>query len=219
MNDILAYLNNDIKPLHILEKIADVQDFFADVSFSHFPVLDESIYLGCIASDDADGFDADKKIDNYRYTLEGFFARKNMIWIDVMQIFAKNHTNLLPVLDDQNNYLGYYELENIVKFFNETPFLSEPGHVIIVQKPVSDYSMGQIVQIVESNNGKVLGSFVSESSLTDVQVTIKIALGSMNEILQSFRRYDYEIVSTHQEDVFLNNLKERSEYLDRYLSI
>jgi predicted transcriptional regulator len=219
MNDISAYLNNDTKPLQILEKIADVQDFFADTSFSHFPVLDKNIYLGCIACDDADGFDSDKKIDNYRYTLEGFFARENMIWIDVIQIFAKNHTNLLPVLDDQNDYLGYYELENIVKFFNETPFLSEPGNIIIVQKPIADYAMGQIVQIVESNNGKVLGSFVSESSLSDVQVTIKIALGSMNEILQSFRRYEYEIISTHEEDVFLNNLKERSEYLDKYLSI
>ena len=39
----------------------------------------------------------------------------------------------------------------------------------------------------------------------------------MNEIIQSFRRYNYEIISEHQEDNYLNTLKERSEYLDIYL--
>ena len=60
---------------------------------------------------------------------------------------------------------------------------------------------------------------LSSATPDKVQVTIKIVLGGMNEILQSFRRYEYDIISEHKEDVFLNNLKERSDYLDKYLSI
>jgi hypothetical protein len=97
--------------------------------------------------------------------------------------------------------------------------LKEQGGIIIVKKSVLDYSMSQITQIVESNNGKLLGLFVSEADIESVQVTIKIALGSMNDIIQTFRRYNYEIVSEHHEDNYLNNLKERSEYLDKYLNI
>ncbi len=41
----------------------------------------------------------------------------------------------------------------------------------------------------------------------------------MNEIIQSFRRYDYEIISEHFEDNYINTLKERSDYLDKYLNI
>ncbi|MFY7739856.1 MAG: acetoin utilization protein acuB, partial [Flavobacterium sp.] len=52
-----------------------------------------------------------------------------------------------------------------------------------------------------------------------VQITIKIALGSMNDIIQTFRRYNYEIVSEHHEDNYLNSLRERSDYLDKYLNI
>jgi hypothetical protein len=48
---------------------------------------------------------------------------------------------------------------------------------------------------------------------------VKITLGSINEIIQTFRRYNYEIVSEHQEDDYLNNLKERSEYLNKYLNM
>ena len=106
-----------------------------------------------------------------------------------------------------------------MKFFHETPFLKEKGGVIVVEKNLVDYSMSQITQIVESNNGKLLGVFVSEANNDKVQVTVKTTLGGINEIIQSFRRYNYEIVSKHQEDDYLNTLKERSEYLDKYLNM
>ncbi len=219
MTEITAYINRDYKAIDSGENIAAVQDFFADVLFSHFPVLEDGIYIGSIAAEDIETFDLDKKITHYRYALEGFYARTNMIWLDVLEVFARSQTNVVPVLDDANKYAGYYELSDIIKFFNETPFLKDLGGIIIVEKGILDYSMGQIVQIVESNNGKILGAFVSKTSVDTIQVTIKIALGSMNEIIQTFRRYEYEIISEHQEDNYLNNLKERSDYLDKYLNI
>ena len=79
--------------------------------------------------------------------------------------------------------------------------------------------MSQVIQIVESNNGKVLGVFISDTSVDMVEVTIKISLGAMNEIIQTFRRYSYDIVSEHQEDTYLNSLKERSDYLNKYLKM
>jgi hypothetical protein len=88
----------------------------------------------------------------------------------------------------------------------------------VVRKGVLDYSMSQI-KIVESNNGKLLGLFISESSIDSIEITLKITLGAMNEIIQTFRRYNYEIISEHQEDNYINNLKERSDYLDKYLNI
>lgn len=219
MTEINDYITNDYKALDSQETIADVQDFFIDVPFSHFSVLNEGVYIGSIAADDVETFDTDKKVADYKYALEGFFARKNMIWLDVLEVFAKNHTNIVPVLDEENAYVGYYELEDIVKFFHETPFLKEQGGIIVVKKSILDYSMSQITQIVESNNGKLLGLFVSEADADTIQVTIKIALGSMNDIIQTFRRYNYEIVSEHHEDNYLNSLKERSDYLDKYLNI
>jgi Mg/Co/Ni transporter MgtE len=219
MTEITDYITNDYKAIDSQETIADVQDFFLDVSFSHFSVLNEGIYIGSIAADDVETFDSDKMVSDYKYALEGFFARKNMIWLDVLEVFAKNHTNVVPVLDEENSYIGYYELEDIVKFFHETPFLKEQGGIIVVKKSILDYSMSQIAQIVESNNGKLLGLFVSEADVDSVQITIKIALGGLNDIIQTFRRYNYEIISEHHEDNYLNSLKERSDYLDKYLNI
>jgi Mg/Co/Ni transporter MgtE len=219
MTEITEYISNDFKALDSEETIAEVQSFFDEVPFSHFSVLKEGVYLGCIAADDVETFDFDKKVSDYKYTLEGFFARINMNWLDVLEIFAKNDCNMVPVLGEDNSYLGYYELEDVVKFLYETPFLKDQGGIIVVEKNAVDYSIGQITQIVESNNGKLLGLFISDASAEKVQVTIKIALGPMNDIIQTFRRYNYEIVSEHHEDNYMNSLKERSEYLDKYLNI
>ena len=219
MTKITEYITNDVKAIDSFDSIEAVQDFFSDLHFSHFPVLEDGVYIGSIAAEDIETFDSDKKIVDYRFTLEGFFTKTDTIWLDVLEVFAKNHTNLVPVLDENNSYVGYYEIADIIKFFHETPFLQEPGGIIVVRKGILDYSMSQITQIVESNNGKLLGLFISEAAVDSVEVTLKISLGAMNEIIQTFRRYNYEIISEHQEDNYINNLKERSDYLDKYLNI
>lgn len=219
MTEITDYITNDFKPLSIEEDISSVQDFFAEANFSHFPVVEERIYLGSINAEDAETYDIDKKISDYRYNLEGFYARTTMVWLDVLEVFAQNQSNILPVLNAENHYIGYYEMQDVMRFFNETPFLKEKGGIIVVEKDILDYSMSQISQIVESSGGKLLGSFISFSRSKSVQITIKIASGSINEILQTFRRYGYSIISENQEDTYMEGLKERSDYLDKYLNI
>lgn len=219
MIEINDYINNDYKPLAIEDTIASVQDFFADANFTHFPVIDERIYLGSIQAEDAETYDIAKNISDYRFNLEGFFVRTDMVWLDVLEVFARNHTNILPVLTPENAYVGYYEIQDIIRFFNETPFLKEQGEIIVVEKGILDYSMSEVVQIVEGNGAKLLGSFISTSTSQDVQITLKITAGSVNEINQTFRRYGYSIISESQEDSYLSNLKERSDYLDKYLNI
>lgn len=219
MTEITNYITNDFKAIDSQETIELVQEFFGELNFSHFPIVEEKVYIGSIASNDVETFDGNKKVADYKYSLDGFYARNNMIWLDVLEIFAKNNTNLVPVLDEKNNYVGYYEMSDIVKFFNETPFLHETGTIMVVKKKEVDYSISQITQIVESNGGKLLGLFVSSADSSYIEVTLKINLGPINEIMQAFRRYGYEIMSKHLEDNFINTLKERSDYLDKYLNI
>ena len=41
----------------------------------------------------------------------------------------------------------------------------------------------------------------------------------INAIVQTFRRYNYNVVSNHQEDRFIEDLKKRSQYLEKYLKM
>lgn len=219
MTDITDFINNDIKALRTTDSVADAQDLFADYPFSHFPVLEEGIYIGSARSEDVELMDIEKTMADLRFSFDRFFVRDSALWLDVLEVFAKNETNLLPVLDKDNKYLGYYEITDIITFFHETPFLKENGGIIVVEKGINDYSISQAAQIVESNNGRLLGLFISEANTEKVQITLKISLGGMSDILQTFRRYNYDIITEHQEDAYLNTLKDRSDYLDKYLNI
>ena len=213
------YIINDIKPIKIEGTIKEAQLLFSNLTYSHIPVQKDKVYLGCISEADAHCLDSNKSIKEFQYVLEGFFVRRKSIWLDVLEAFAMSNSNIMPILDDNNMYMGYYELSDFLSIFNETPFFSEPGGILIVEKGINDYSFSEICQIVESNNVKLYGAFVSKIENDVVQITLKIGSAGLNEIIQSFRRYSYNIVSGHEDDAFLKNLKERSDYLDKYLNI
>jgi Mg/Co/Ni transporter MgtE len=219
MNSLNTYINTEIKPLKHSAAIRDAQDLFEEVTYSHFPVTEDGVYIGCVSKESLEFLNATTQLKENRFQFERFFVRSTMIWLDVLEVFAKNESNLLPVLDQKNNYIGYYELEDVIRFLHETPFLKEEGGILIVAKEVNTFSMSQVAQIVESNEAKVLGLFISNITQNTVEITIKISQSGLNDIIQTFRRYDYEIISEHQEDSYLNGLKERSDYLDKYLNI
>lgn len=219
MIEISNFIVSKTKPFQAEDTIEKAQRFFNKNKHSHFPVINNRVYIGSLQAEDVFTLESKSTINDYLYNLERFFVRENTSWLEVLETFAQNHTDIMPVLSLDNNYLGFYELSAIYNVLTDTPFIREIGGALVVEIPVKDYSMSQIAQIVESNNSKVLGSIISYSNEHIVQVTLKVVSGNINEIIQTFRRFNYEIISNHQDDSYLEKLSERSAYLEKYLSI
>ncbi len=216
---ITSYINNDI-PLPAPEDgMEKVFNYFEKHTYTHMPLVSKNKLLGNIAEADLQGYNESFRIEDYMYSLDIFSVSATTNWINVLEIFSKNETNIMPVLDESGNYLGYYDLVDIMILFRKTPFLTGSGGILIVEKGIKDYSFSEISQIVESNDGKLLGSFISETREDIIQITLKIGNTGLNDIIQSFRRYGYNIVYGNERDTYMENLKDRSEYLDKYLNI
>lgn len=214
------FVINDIKPLLNTDKIGDLQMLFNQLTYSHVPIKNaEGVYVGCMSENDVYCFEKQEIIGDQTHALEGFFVRDNTNWLDVLEAFAQNSANIMPILNSNSDYIGYYELNDVIGFFNETPFFAEAGGILVIEKGLVDYSFSEISQIVESNNGKILGAFISKSEMDLVQITLKIGNTGLNDIMQTFRRYSYNVISGHEEDSYMQSLKDRSEYLDKYLNI
>ena len=216
---VSSYINNDILPLLPEDSIEKVFGYFKKYTYKHLAVVEDNKLIGNIAEDDLQGFDKADRIGDYSYAFDHFFVRRTTNWVSVLETFSKNETNIMPVLDTDDNYLGYYDLVDIMSFFRETPFLKESGGIIIVEKGIRDYSFSEISQIIESNNGKLLGGFISEIKDDIIQLTLKVGGTGLNGIIQTFRRYAYNIVFGNERDTYIENLKDRSEYLNKYLNI
>lgn len=216
---IQSHILTSLPVFKIEDSLKKVIDFFKNSTFSHIAVVEKGRFLGVLSENDLENFEIDKKVSDYRYNLESFFVRKDTNWLDVLETFARNEANILPILGDNEDVQGYYDLTDVVGVFIDTPFFTEPGGILVVAKDIKDYSFSEIAQIVESNNTKLIGAFITGLHNDVVQVTVKIGAANLNEIIQTFRRYNYHIIFGNNDDQFLEDLKERSDYLDKYLNV
>ena len=214
------YILNDVKPLALNSSLKQLEEVFRKTTYSHIPVLDDKIYFGALNRSEFELIkDPDFKLQNHRGLLEPFYATDSMNWFEVLQYFATYNTNLMPILNGEKEYLGYFELDDFLNLFKCTPFLHEEGVILVVAKNANDYSFSEISQIVESNNATLFGAFVSKVEDDIVQLTLKLSLHDINNTLHSFRRYNYEIVNEFEKDKYIDELNQRSDYLQRYLNI
>lgn len=217
--ETIPYILNEFKAFTLQSKIAEVKALFNETTYSHFPIVKNNQLIGLISETDAQGIDDEGILEDYYDLSNLFFSLESTNLLEILKVFASYETNLIPVINPQNEYLGYYDLIDILHVYKDTPFLNNEGVIVLLEKEIRDYSFSEISQIVESNNGKILGLFISGSNATTVKITLKFSSQEVNEIIQSFRRYNYNVLSNLKEDFYLEDLKERTNYLHKYLNI
>jgi len=216
----LEYINKDIKPLSVSDKIEKAQKLFEQYKFSHLPVVDNNSYCGLIGRQTIEFTDfKDKKLISLKNQFQIFYAADAMNWFEVLQNFATHNSNFIPVLDNNKEYIGYYELDDFLNIFRCTPFLHEEGVILVISKNINEYSFSEITQIVESNNATLFGAFISKIENDEAHIVLKLSIHDINNTLLSFRRYNYRILNEFKKDKYLDELNERSEYLQKYLNI
>ncbi|RXP45900.1 CBS domain-containing protein [Lutibacter sp. HS1-25] len=214
------YILKEYSPFLLETTIEEIKLFFHETSFSHFPVVENKKLIGIISKTTIEEIEQDdKEIGYLQYALSYFNVEENVNILTLLTIFSANNTNIVPVTDLEQNYIGYFELTDILHLITETPFLKTEGIALSIEKEIDKFSFSEVCQIVESNKGKIYGLFISESTPAIVKITLKFSAQNVNEILQSFRRYNYLITSKHKEDFYLEDLQERSNYLQKYLNI
>lgn len=216
----INYILKDIRPFSLKSDIAQMKKRFEQFPFSHLPVVDDQLYFGAIAREEIEMLKGDKlELNELKHLIQPFYVTENMNWFEVLQDFATHNTNLMPILDNAKKYIGYYELDDFLNLFKCTPFLHEEGVILVVSKNINEYSFSEISQIVESNKATLFGAFVSRIDGEIAQITLKLSLHDINNTLHSFRRYNYEILNEFEKDKYLEELNERSNYLQKYLNI
>lgn len=216
----IDYLLNDVKPLTLSNTIADAKNVFSTLIISHLPIVENGVFYGLISECDIQGYGEDNnQIKEIRYTLQTFFTKEDVIWLDLLKKFSVNDANLIPVLDKNNTYIGYYELSDILQFLSKTPFLQEKGNILVLSKNQVAYSISEVSQIVESNDAHLYGVIISGYENENVILTIKLYSKNINDVIHTFRRYNYNIIIGINHDEYLDDLKNRSDYLQKYLNI
>jgi acetoin utilization protein AcuB len=189
---------------------------------SHLPIVNNQDFLGLIS--DKDIYDhnmAEEPIGNHSLSLFSPFVVTDQHVYEVMEVASELQLTVIPVLDNENHYQGVITLSDLLHFFADISALKQPGGILVLELNSNDYSMTEIAQIVESNDSKILSSYITSSQQsTKMEVTIKINRKDLTSIVQTFIRYNYIIKASFMDENDLNSLYEnRYESFMKYLSI
>ena len=221
MVDTSIYMLNEIRPVQPEDDLKTIMKRFKKTGFSVLPVVNaENKVCGTVFREDIEFLeDRSQKLESYRHLIRMLYVDVSMGWFEVFQFFANNKCDLIPIADREMHYLGYYELIDFLDILTNTPFLHEDGVILTISKGVKDYSFTEITQIVEANNATLFGAFVSKIDEDIASIVLKLSVHDINNTKLSFRRYGYQIVNEKEDDKYIDNLKERSDYLEKYLNI
>jgi hypothetical protein len=90
----------------------------------------------------------------------------------------------------------------------------------IMEVSITDYSLTEIANIVESNDAKVLSSYiVSNVNSAKLEVIIKVSKLDLSSLLQTFERYNYQVNASFGEEADYANINDNYDSLMNYLNI
>ncbi len=212
-------LNQSIPVFHIDDRVKEVKEFFEDGRFSHVAIYDDQRFLGNLSSYALYPLENDESMYSLIDELQSFWVGETSHWVSVFDQLLKSSADLIPVLDNSGLHKGYYLLEDIEGMFGQSTFVQEEGQVLIISSNPSNFSVSTIVQLIEMNQGGVGGLLMTTSNELVKEVAVKVNSENFTQILSELRRYDYHIDYAPINDLYFEQLKERSDYLTNYLDL
>ncbi len=215
-------LSEVVPPLRLTDSGQKALNWMEIFRISHLPVVDGKRLLGVIS--DKIIYDLniiERPISDYQEHLISPFIKANQHIYEVFQAISSQKLSSIPVLDIYGQYCGVITALDMAQKFASLVAVQEPGGVIVLELNSIDYSLSQIAQIVEGNEAKILSFYVSPiSESKKLNVTLKINVIDLSAIIQTFVRYDYNIVAAYMDNSSLHDLyDDRLGQLMKFMNI
>jgi acetoin utilization protein AcuB len=212
-------ITEEIPPLTHTDSGEKALRWMDEFKVSHLPVLKNGNFVGVISESDVlDKMDIVDSLDKLFDHLPRPYVFENAHIYEVLSKISEHRISILPILDENEKYLGCTSVYHLLTVIANTGSIKETGGIIVLEVNSIDYSMAQIAQIVESNNAKILSSYIMSSvDSTKLEVTLKINQIELSRIIRTFERYDYIIKESFQKSEGDEDIQNRYDALMNFL--
>ena len=214
-------INDEIPPLMHTDTGEKALNWMEEFKVSHLPVLKDGNFVGMLSESDVlDHLATDKTSDELFQHLPRPYVLENDHFYQVLSKISEFKLSVIPVLDVNEKYLGCASVHHLLTLIANTGSIKENGGILVLEMAQSDYSMAEIAQIVESNDAKILSSYImSAPNSTNVEVTLKLNKIELDRIIATFERYDYVIKATFQKSNLQDEMLLKFEAMMNYFNM
>ncbi len=147
------------------------------------------------------------------------FKRQHLF--KAIQLMLKYELSLLPVVNDEWIYQGIICKEHILESLTHMLNITEFGSIITVELQQNDFTLSEIVQIIETEGGKILGITVEtpDAEKSAYEISIKMNLKDVSRVASSLRRHSYNILTEAESEPAQIDLETRADELIKFLDV
>ncbi|MEO8795847.1 MAG: CBS domain-containing protein [Daejeonella sp.] len=214
-------ISDIIPPLKTSDTVQQVFDRMAEFRINHLPIVNNKQILGLVAEDDLiEVSDYSTPIGGLSLSLNNYYVFDSQHIYDVIRLFSEQRLSVVPVLDQNKDYLGLVSINSLVEHFASLTSVKQPGGIIILEIDHRNNSLSHIAQIVESDNAQILSSYLkSFPDSTKLELTLKLNRTDISAIIASFLRYDYIVKATFNDIKTDDGTQDRYDQFMNYLDI
>lgn len=216
------FINSLVPPLKLTDRAGMALAWMEEIRIDSLPVADQGRFLGFISDEVIfDQNNPEQLIGSIELEAGGCWVYSNKHIYDVLRVASEHQSNLVAVLDRENSYLGVVTMEDAISAFADSLSIKSQGSVLILSLNMTDYHLSEISRLVESENTKILSSFITNDPLDDskIKLTLKLDKPELRHVKATLERFGYRIIDHYQEESGVGSEEDRIGNLLRFLDI
>lgn len=220
-------LNPLLPALKPTDSVGKALDWMEEFHTAQLAVVESGQYLGLVNEEVLLETDDNTPVDDVQPQHSTVFAYDYQHLMEVLQLAQSHHLDLIPVLDEDRQFVGSITLHELLLKFAEQLGTQETGAVLVLALEERDYSMAEISRLVEANETKIVSSYFSntplENDLSNAnhtgRLTIKLNRRDVNAVVATLERFGYSVQSAFANEPLESADRDRLDALFRYLDL
>ena len=140
---------------------------------------------------------------------------------DAIRILGQTKLRVIPIVDEKLYYKGSVTAISVMEFLYDSGSVDDRGASILIEMKHRDYSMSELARLVESEQAKILSSFIFSDASSDVlQLSLRLSTGDTKHVVATLERFGYKVfdfsLEAEQRD---DRLRDRIDSFLSYLHI
>ena len=208
-----------ITPIHPEFTGSEAIELFQEYQVDHLPIVDGKSLLGIISESEIFQHDLNDNISSYGIQYKQIASTDKDHYFDIIRILSEYMITAVPVVDDQNQYVGLITYHSVLKGFAQHFSFAEPGTIVVLEMNRSDYSMSDVARIAELEDAVILHTAVHFTSDQKIEVHLKLNKQDIQSLVAAYERYNYLVKATFIENDSSELYKDHYESLLHYLNM
>ncbi|MCW9708583.1 CBS domain-containing protein [Fodinibius salsisoli] len=217
-----SLITSKFDPLTGSDKVEAVKARMEAEDIQTLPVVDTTTHtlIGQVHYSDLPEDETDRSISDLELD-EPVKVYRGQHLFEAVRLMLQYERKAIPVVDKEWTMLGVIEKECILDMIPQMLNLTESGSVISVTLEPIDFSISEMVNIIETENAKILGVTVERPNhdAQTYEVSFKLDLQDVSRVAAALRRYDYVVSTNSENEIFSQDLENRADELLKYIDM